>query len=45
MAYISDISEIEYFTGCNILEEQTESRLIAVNEKYLAMPWKKKDKY
>ena len=34
--------EIEYFTGCNILEEQTEGRLIAVNEKYLAIPWKKK---
>ena len=44
MANISDITEIEYFTGFNIFEEN-EGRLIAVNEKYLAIPWKKKDKY
>ena len=36
------MTEIECFTGCKILEEQTEGRLIAVNEKYLAIPWKKK---
>ena len=41
MANISDITEIEYFTGFNIFEEN-EGRLIAVNEKYLAIPWKKK---
>ena len=29
------------FTNCFISEEQTEGRLIAVNNKYLAMAWKK----
>ena len=28
-----------YFTNCFLSEEQTEGRLIAVNEKYLAMSW------
>ena len=31
-----------HFTKCFLSEEQTEGRLIAVNEKYLAIPWKKK---
>ena len=29
------------FTNCLIPEEPTEGRLIAVNNKYLAMAWKK----
>ena len=30
----------ECFSGCYISDEQTFGRLIAVNEKYLAMSWK-----
>ena len=33
----------EHFSGCDIPETQSEGRLIAVNEKFLAMQWKKKD--
>ena len=30
----------ECFSGCYISEEETNGRLIAVNEKFLAMSWK-----
>ena len=34
----------ECFCGCNISDQQTFGRLIAVNEKFLAMSWKSKGK-
>ena len=44
MKTISIIKKNEEFTNCFISDEETEGRLISVNEKYLAMSKKYKDK-